>query len=642
MKYTIKFLGFSLLAGYSLFGNAELDPMEVSALRLETETGNLPAVVQVIDQADIEKSGAGDLVGLLRKQANLQVRSTSGNSARSTVSMGGFGENGGLRTLVLLDGHRLNAIDMSAINWYSIPLALVESVEVIRGGQSGTYGNHAVGGVIKINTKLPEVEPTGSLHASVGGFDSSNVRGAYSQRIGEIGFTIFGDRVESDGYRVNGDHQTEAGGFRMDWGGKSDWKGYLSWAVSDSEYGLPGSLNSFQLQIDRRQTLSPDDQVGERSSYGRAGLRYEINANWSFENRLGYQDRDVGADMPSLSYLANTNYETFNYGPALHLNSNAVDLVFGLDFSKDELDAKTNYGDSSFDRTTSALYSSVGLPISDLWKFNGNLRVEKAENSGMASGTQLNQINKKEWAGGLGLIRNFGSEKRVYGTIRRFYRHAATDEYAYSIKKDLEPENGYEVELGMDWAVDQIYLGGRIFRQWMEDEIIYDPLVPANLAPPFGGSNVNLPKNRRVGLDLFVNWQISESIRSGLSYEYIKASFEAGSYSGGNYAGSRIPLVPEGLFRFFWELRPFDSLLMNLGGSYVGESYRGSDFSNSEEKLDDYWLFDLTVNYELSESASLFVDVENLLNEEYLSTAFGNGLYPGEGRKATFGVRYSF
>ena len=206
----------------------------------------------------------------------------------------------------------------------------------------------------------------------------------------------------------------------------------------------------------------------------------------------------------------------------------------------------------------------------------------------------------------------------------------------------MEPENGYEVELGMDWAVDQIYLGGRIFRQWMEDEIIYDPLVPANLAPPFGGSNVNLPKNRRVGLDLFVNWQISESIRSGLSYEYIKASFEAGSYSGGNYAGSRIPLVPEGLFRFFWELRPFDSLLMNLGGSYVGESYRGSDFSNSEEKLDDYWLFDLTVNYELSESASLFVDVENLLNEEYLSTAFGNGLYPGEGRKATFGVRYSF
>ena len=69
-------------------------------------------------------------------------------------------------------------------------------------------------------------------------------------------------------------------------------------------------------------------------------------------------------------------------------------------------------------------------------------------------------------------------------------------EYAYSIKKDLEPENGYEVELGMDWAVNQIYLGGRIFRQWMEDEIVYDPLVPASPpARPFAGSNINLPKN---------------------------------------------------------------------------------------------------------------------------------------------------
>ena len=86
--------------------------------------------------------------------------------------------------MIILDGHRLNAIDMSAINWYSIPLALVESIEVIRGGQSGTYGNHAIGGVIKINTKLPKIEPTGSLQASVGSFDSFNVRGAYTQMIG--------------------------------------------------------------------------------------------------------------------------------------------------------------------------------------------------------------------------------------------------------------------------------------------------------------------------------------------------------------------------------------------------------------------------------------------------------------------------
>ena len=625
-----------MFVGSLLHGNTEfLEPMEVSALRLETSPKNLAARVQVIDQTDIKQSGAVDLVELLRREANLQVRSTSGNSARSTVSMGGFGENGGLRTLVLLDGHRLNAIDMSAINWYSIPLTMVKSIEVIRGGQSGTFGNNGVGGVIKINTKIPEAEPTGSFELSAGSFDTFNVKGAYSQRLGGIGLTFFGERIESDGYRVNGDHKTDSGGVRLDWGSESDFSGYFSWSLSNTVFGLPGDLNASALAANRRQTTDPNDRGEERSSHGRAGLSYDINDQWRLENRLGYQDREVNVNMPSQLYLADTNYETFSYSPALHFNSNSVDWVFGLDFSKDNLDSKTNYGDSTYERKTLAFFSSTGLPLSDQWNLNGNLRLERAENSGVYSGTQLNEVNKDEWAGGIGLIREFGGENRIYGTIRRFYRYPATDEYmdfgTPAINQNLEPENGYEVELGTDWTIEQIFLSGRIFRQWMEDEIIYDPLVG------MFGSNVNLPKNSRIGLDLSLDWEITESIRSGVSYEYVKATFEEG-----NYDGSRVPLVPEGLIRLFLELQPVDSLLLNLGSSYVGESFRGSDFSNTEAKMEDYWLYDLSINYELSENATLFSGVENLMDEEYLSTAFGTGLYPGEGRKVKVGLRYSF
>ena len=625
-----------MFVGSLLHGNTEfLEPMEVSALRLETSPKNLAARVQVIDQTDIKQSGAVDLVELLRREANLQVRSTSGNSARSTVSMGGFGENGGLRTLVLLDGHRLNAIDMSAINWYSIPLTMVKSIEVIRGGQSGTFGNNGVGGVIKINTKIPEAEPTGSFELSAGSFDTFNAKGTYSQRLRGIGLTIFGDLAESDGYRVNGDHKTDSGGVRLDWGSESDFSGYFSWSLSNTVFGLPGDLNASALAANRRQTTDPNDRGEERSSHGRAGLSYDINDQWRLENRLGYQDREVNVNMPSQLYLADTNYETFSYSPALHFNSNSVDWVFGLDFSKDNLDSKTNYGDSTYERKTLAFFSSTGLPLSDQWNLNGNLRLERAENSGVYSGTQLNEVNKDEWAGGIGLIREFGGENRIYGTIRRFYRYPATDEYmdfgTPAINQNLEPENGYEVELGTDWTIEQIFLSGRIFRQWMEDEIIYDPLVG------MFGSNVNLPKNSRIGLDLSLDWEITESIRSGVSYEYVKATFEEG-----NYDGSRVPLVPEGLIRLFLELQPVDSLLLNLGSSYVGESFRGSDFSNTEAKMEDYWLYDLSINYELSENATLFSGVENLMDKEYLSTAFGTGLYPGEGRKVKVGLRYSF
>jgi outer membrane receptor protein involved in Fe transport len=96
------------------------------------------------------------------------------------------------------------------------------------------------------------------------------------------------------------------------------------------------------------------------------------------------------------------------------------------------------------------------------------------------------------------------------------------------------------------------------------------------------------------------------------------------------------------LVRLFLEIKPTDSLHFNIGGSYVGESFVGNDLSNSNDKLEDYWLFDLLINYELSESATLFGGVDNLLDEEYLSTAYNTALYPGEGRNIRAGLRFSF
>jgi outer membrane cobalamin receptor len=617
-----------LILGLVQAEEQSLEPMVVSALRLETSSKNLPARIHVIDADKIEKSGSTDLVGLLRKEANLQVRSYSANSARASISMGGFGENGGLRTLVLLDGHRLNAIDMSAIDWYSIPLSLVDSIEVIRGAQSGTYGNHAVGGVIKINTKLPKLEPAGSLEASAGSFDSHNVKGAYSQRIGEIGLTIFGERGESDGYRVNGDHQIDVGGLRLDWGGGSDFRGYLSWSLSNSEFGLPGSLDASQLLTDRRQAGDPNNMVEERSSYGRAGLSYEINDNLKLENRFGYQGREVTENTPDWGWSPFTSkeYKSSAFSPSLHYKSNDTDWMFGFDLTEDERKSSDN---SEFKKTASAVLASTLLPISNQLNLNGNFRLERAKFSGDFDRAQ------NEWAAGIGLIRDFGNEDRVYGTIRRFYRYPVTDEY-YSVwtgfEPDLVPENGYEVEFGLDWNIGKVLSRGRVFWQRMEGEIMYDNF-----------RNRNLPKNRRVGLDLSLDWQMTKSIHTGLSYEYVRATFEDGTYSGSNYSGSRVPLVPEGLLRLFIELRPIDSFFLSVGASYVGKSFYGSDFQNTGSKMEDYWLYDLSMNYEFSETASLFGGIDNLLDEEYLSSSFAPSTgYPGEGRNVRAGLRFSF
>ena len=53
---------------------------------------------------------------------------------------------------------------------------------------------------------------------------------------------------------------------------------------------------------------------------------------------------------------------------------------------------------------------------------------------------------------------------------------------------------------------------------------------------------------------------------------------------------SRVPLVPESLLGYTSSCT-VDSLWLNLGGSYVGESFRGR-FSNTAVKMKDYWLYD--------------------------------------------------
>jgi outer membrane receptor protein involved in Fe transport len=140
-----------------------------------------------------------------------------------------------------------------------------------------------------------------------------------------------------------------------------------------------------------------------------------------------------------------------------------------------------------------------------------------------------------------------------------------------------------------------------------------------------------------IGFDFSLSWELADYASTGVSYEYVNAEIE-----NGNYQDSKIPLVSESLVRFFLELRPLDSLLFNIGGSYVGECFVGNDLSNTDAKMADYWLYDLSINYQLSERATFFGGVENLFDKEYISTAYATALYPGEGRKANFGLRYSF
>ena len=113
--------------------------------RVETETAS---PVLTVDRKAIEKSGKMTIGEIVNDLPNISGAPTTtavnngGGTGAATAELRGLGSN---RTLVLIDGHRPGP---TPIDLNSIPLALVERIEVLTEGSSTVYGSDAIGGVI--------------------------------------------------------------------------------------------------------------------------------------------------------------------------------------------------------------------------------------------------------------------------------------------------------------------------------------------------------------------------------------------------------------------------------------------------------------------------------------------------------------
>lgn len=121
-----------------------------------------PAVpVTQLSIPDIQATGEGDLLEVLRKAVPQFVGNSNIGSSNSSIQ--GGSTNGGsqlqlrnVATLVLINGRRAAFAPVSAVGGFdfvdvnSIPVSAVESIEVLKDGASALYGSDAVSGVVNI------------------------------------------------------------------------------------------------------------------------------------------------------------------------------------------------------------------------------------------------------------------------------------------------------------------------------------------------------------------------------------------------------------------------------------------------------------------------------------------------------------
>jgi iron complex outermembrane recepter protein len=122
--------------------------------RVDVETAN---PVLVLDNSTITQSGAvtvGDLIDRIPSIAGAAMNPSINNG-------GGFGESnielrglGAQRTLILIDGRRVNLVGSSgAVDVNQIPLTLIDHVDVLKEGAGAVYGSDAIAGVINFITR---------------------------------------------------------------------------------------------------------------------------------------------------------------------------------------------------------------------------------------------------------------------------------------------------------------------------------------------------------------------------------------------------------------------------------------------------------------------------------------------------------
>jgi hemoglobin/transferrin/lactoferrin receptor protein len=137
-------------------GRVFRDKIVVTASRQEEASGNTPAPITVIDAEMIEKIQPGKMADLFKAIPGVEIEGEG--AFRGLPVIRGLSSN---RVLILVDGQRLNnareSTSFQGIQPGLVNLAEVEQIEVLRGPASVQFGSDAIGGVINIITRRPDL-----------------------------------------------------------------------------------------------------------------------------------------------------------------------------------------------------------------------------------------------------------------------------------------------------------------------------------------------------------------------------------------------------------------------------------------------------------------------------------------------------
>lgn len=191
----------------------QMDEIVVSANRSAVKRKDAPVVVSVISAQLLEQVNASDLAKTLSYQSGLRVENNCQNCGFPQVRINGLE---GSYSQILINSRPVVSSLAGVYGLEQIPAAMIERIEVVRGGGSALFGANAVGGTINIITKDPKYnsfEISNTL-SSIGGKAWEDYMGANVSLAGNsnsCGLALFQTYRNRQQYDHDGDGFSELG-----------------------------------------------------------------------------------------------------------------------------------------------------------------------------------------------------------------------------------------------------------------------------------------------------------------------------------------------------------------------------------------------------------------------------------------------
>ncbi len=517
-----------------------------------------------IDRDTLLQSASGRLEDALRDAAGFQqFRRSDARSAHPTsqgASLRGLGGNASSRALVLLDGVPLADPFGGWINWSAIDLARLSSVEITRGGGSGSAGPGALAGTIALQSLVASADPVVEAEALYGSHDSVDARALAAGQIGSGHVMLSAHYARGDGFvpiiaSQRGPADVAAPYEQASLAGR---------AVFPVGEGVELQANGLLFTDDRTRGTA---FTANQSKGADASLRLVGRGAWNWEASTWIQSRDFASQFASVNAARTTSTLTLDqYSvPATGLGARFelspplgehAELRLGGDLHQNEGQTREHYlftngvpanGREAGGRTrTAGAFADLTLQPTDTltltgggridrwWIENGFLHQHTLAGATLPGTASFADRSGTETSGRAGIAWQLTDTIKLRSaaylgwrlpTLNELYRPFRVGNDATAANPLLSPERLKGIDAGFDWRpLPGLTVAATAFLNQLDNAITNVTLSSGPAGTQRKRQNVDAVRSQ--GVELEANY-VQGPWSFGLDYAYVDARVHA-------------------------------------------------------------------------------------------------------------------